>query len=380
MISRILRVVAGFLWCWLGACVLCLAQAASSPWAGEWGQFKQVPSTSNRRFEGHGLSIHDCVNRSCAFTILVENKTSHAGATGFLQLESRTEAIAHLVEGKKEYCSLQIALDADQPSIAVRQENGGCSYFETPGANFVETYPLHTRVRYYGWDVAGCFAATDGAKIAVCNSRILSAQQSSWQKLFLAVTDDLQTSSGLADWAQEQSAQDSLMQSCEGAAHVVECLTTAFANSARELDHRKAVWLKEVTAPGDRATAIQKAAMIAGSYRYSFPSGDVYGNHYQATDTLNIEALHNGVVHFAVDLSFYNGHACSLKGRATYRHAGYFVYQQATGEPRFPLCIFEILPEKDGVKLVDPTGACKMVSCGERGGYNGAYFPFKDRR
>jgi hypothetical protein len=70
------------------------AQSASSPWAGEWGIFKQTPSTDVRRFEGHGLSISDCAEQHCASSVLVENKVGHGNATGVLQVHSDTEAVA----------------------------------------------------------------------------------------------------------------------------------------------------------------------------------------------------------------------------------------------------------------------------------------------
>jgi hypothetical protein len=63
--------------------VVACAQSAFSPWTGEWGTFKQTPSIDVRRFEGHGLSIGDCAEQHCAFSVLVEKKIGHGKATGF---------------------------------------------------------------------------------------------------------------------------------------------------------------------------------------------------------------------------------------------------------------------------------------------------------
>ena len=135
-----------------------------------------------------------------------------------------------------------------------------------------------------------------------------------------------------------------------------------------------------MTAPGDPGNAAKTAAAIAGKYRHSFPNSDVQGDNFLSADTLAIKMLPNQAIAYDVELEFYNGHECSLKGTATYRRAGFFVDQQKTGEPASPLCVFEIRPQDDGVQLLDPTGACKRISCGERGGYNGAHFRFRDRR
>ena len=356
------------------------AQSASSPWTGEWGTFKQTPSADVRRFEGHGLSISDCAEQHCAFSVLVENKIGHGNATGFLQVYSGTEAVAHLLSGKKEYCSLRLTLNPTQSSITVGQDAGDCSYFETPGASFVQTYPLHAREGYVASDTAACFAADEPALLAICTSKELSEQQSKWQLLFYEVADLGEQRSGLAEMTQLQAAQDSLLRSCNGAGQVADCLTAGFAQSTKELKARQAAWLEGVTAAGDPGEAAQAAAAIAGSYRHSSPNSDVQGNDFLSTDTLEITELPNAAIHYSLELQFYNGHACSLEGTATYRRAGFFVDQRQTDQPKFPLCVFEILHGEDGVKFADPTGACRMMSCGARGGYNGAQFSFKDRR
>jgi hypothetical protein len=137
-----------------------------------------MPSTDVRRFESNGLSISDCAEQHCVLTLVVENKVGRGNATGLLQVYSGTEAVAHLLVGKKEYCSLLMTLDPRQPSINVRLDVGDCSYFETPGANFVQSYALHTRKRYVFHDTAACFAAVHPAMLTLCANKELSEQES----------------------------------------------------------------------------------------------------------------------------------------------------------------------------------------------------------
>jgi hypothetical protein len=293
---------------------------------------------------------------------------------------SGTEAVAHLLSGKKEYCSLRLTLNPTQSSITVGQDAGDCSYFETPGASFVQTYPLHAREGYVASDTEACFAADEPTLLAICTSKELSEEQSKWQLLFYEVADLGEQHSGLAEMTQEQAALDSLLRSCHGAGQVADCLTAGFAQSTKELKACKAAWLEGVMAHGDPGKAALAEAAIAGSYRHSFPNSDVKGNDFLSTDTLEITQLPNATIHYLLELHFYNDHSCSLEGTATYRRAGFFVDQGQTDQQKSRQCVFEILPGEDGVKFADPTGDCRMMSCGARGGYNGAQFSFQDRR
>ena len=223
-------------------------------------------------------------------------------------------------------------------------------------------------------------AYVDPAMLTLCISKELSELQSKWQLLFYKVADLGEQRSGLAEGIQEQAAQEDLMRNCDRAGQIAKCLTDGFAQSTKELEARQAAWLERVTAPGDSGRAAQVAAAIVGSHQRSFPNGDVQGGNFLSTDKLKISELPNNAIHYSLELQFYNGHECSLEGTATYKRGGFFVDQQKTDQPKFPLCVFEILSDENGVKFADPTGACKMMSCGERGGYNGAQFSFKDRQ
>ncbi|GGA63301.1 hypothetical protein GCM10011507_13690 [Edaphobacter acidisoli] len=353
------------------------AQDAASAWVGEWGAF-QAASMNGTRYSGAGLSISNCAAGRCEFAIQVmKSDGGNGGAKGFLALQSPTMAVAHLVSFGEEHCTLQLALSAAAPEIEVRPGGGDCSYYQTPGVKFEGKFPLHSRVHYVDDEIASCFAAASKVKLALCRNEQLSKQKTQWMIQYLQV-QELSDVSAAEELNREGVAEAALFAGCEHAAVVDGCLRDAFSKSQRELEARMQAWHDTVTEPGDPVVAAVKAKEIAGRYRRRFANGDVTGDHFTSIDKMTITALANAV-DFDLHLEFYNGHECSLKGKATYARAGSFVYLQKSDDAQEPECVFEIVPEKNGVKLKDKTGGCKMMSCGERGGYGGEGFTFKER-
>ena len=355
------------------------SETQSAAWTGEWGSFRPGLHGYFPQPDGRGLTLSNCSGQHCDLSLVVQNDAGHGDAHGFAELLQPTEAIAHLTEGKQEYCTLRLTRNPQQPSITVRTGTGDCSYFLTPGASFQQTYPLHTRDIFVADDVASCFSASAPASLALCTDKSLLEQDRQWQRLFLEV-EDLFPSSKDAAMTRERAAENSLASSCNAASEVKPCLTDAFAHSSAALQAREAAWLDSVTAPGDPGAARKAADGLRGTYRHSFQNGDVQGDTFLSTNTLKIDLRPDNSIHYNVHLEFYNGHECSIEGTARFRRAGFFVDQQKTDQPNFPLCVFELRATHDGVQLVDPTGACKMTTCGMRGGYNGAEFLFKERR
>ncbi len=69
-----------------------------------------------------------------------------------------------------------------------------------------------------------------------------------------------------------------------------------------------------------------------------------------------------------------------LSGGALFRKDGDFVYDDSTDRsPNNPVCHLDIKPTPKGVEFEDFTGGCKLIACGERGGWNGASFNFTER-
>ena len=347
-------------------------------WEGEWGNFTQIASASGASSLGHGISISGCKADKCDFSVMVEEKADHGGASGYVEIQSATQAIAHLITAlKEEHCSLELELISDGQMIKARPHSGDCTYFLTPGASFEHEYPLHSRDYYVGNDIAACFASSAATLHAVCTNRGLTDQVQNWELLYLRVSE---LEAQLNELARAHTAREHILAVCDHASDVERCLRDGFARSSLQLEARQRAWLASITEAGAPAEAEAKASAMKGSYRHSFPNSDVDGDHFTSTDTLDIAPLPDHAIRFSADLQFYNGHECSIDGVAKFAKAGFFVFQDKANNAGPLGCVLEIIPDKDGVRLSDPTGGCKMISCGERGGYSGAAFTFKDRR
>lgn len=362
------------------ACLL-HAQGPADGWLGAWGAFQRVPQVGKIafHFEGSGLSITDCAESHCAIRLDVQESAGHAEAPGNLLIESGTRAVATLVDFKgQEKCTLVLEKSGGaQPAITVSARTGDCSYFATPGASFERTYPLRSRVPFTSeLFFPDCFAGDSRAQMALCAHPAMAKQEHDWVSLLWSVA-------GLGEpHLDMRTERAKLLKSCDDAANAGACMAAAYARSAEELHAREAAWKSSVTEPGDRAQAGRAMAAIAGTYRRTFENGDVQGNHFSTTDTLKIWRASDDSIHYEVRLYFFNGHECSRSGVARYRSNGAFVEQtEVTWAPGdgSKLCAFELIPTGDGVQLSDPTGMCKVESCGERGGYGGEAFKFSER-
>lgn len=363
--------------CVAGAGAALYAQEPGGGWAGAWGTFQRMPQSGKMAayFEGQGLSVADCDEQRCTVSFLVQEHTGHAEARGDLLIENATEAVARL--GVPEKCTLALEKSGGaQPAITVTARTGDCSYFATPGASFAHRYPLRARTPFSSeLFLPECFVGDSRAQMALCTSPVLAQQEHDWIGLLWSVSD--LGAPGL-DMKTERAK---LLQSCDGAADARACMAEAFRRSTDELHARAAAWKATVTEPGDAAQAERAIAAIAGTYRRSFANGDVQGDKFTATDTLEIRRAGDDAIHYDVYLEFFNGHECNRTGVAKYRRNGAFVEQTKVETPAAgsKLCAFEIIPAADGVQLRDVTGMCKMESCALRGGFNGAVFKFSER-
>jgi hypothetical protein len=316
-----------------GSMVPSAAQSRDQNWAGEWGTFSRVPTTKgiNEHYEGAGLSVTDCANQRCHLSFEILGKTFHAEAEGELMIESDSEAVARLGSSSEGKCTLAIDKTAtERPSVTVRKRTGDCSYFATPGASFEQTYVLRSSSRFYGDDIPACFVGAGSAVVSLCSSRELAQQEHAWGALVQEVSD----------LGRPQLNKDTerarILKACDAVPDAATCLGTAFAKSTEELVARKDTWKASVTEPGDANEAKQKIEEIAGSYRHSFANGDVQGNHFKSTDTLEINRADDTSIRVDVHLEFYNGHECNHEGVASYRRAGFFA-EQGTGRPWKPV-------------------------------------------
>jgi hypothetical protein len=357
-----------------GSILSATAQAPNDSWGGEWGKFARIPAAGRiaEHFEGEGLSVTSCDGQKCHFLLQIIGKTSHGRAEGDLMIENDSEAVASIRLGREEKCTLAMnKTGTGHPSIAVMLRTGDCSDFVTPGASFEHTYTLRSQTPFYADDIPACFVGDESAMVALCVSKKLSAQEHDWEPLVWEVSD-------LGGPRIDMNAERlSIMKSCDAAPDAGSCLSKAFAKSIVELNARKDSWKASVTEPGDAGKAKRAIEAIEGSYRHSFANGDVSGDKFQSTDTLEIKRVSGTSIHYDVQLEFYNGHECSREGVASYKRAGAFVEQVQNDQGK--LCVFEVIPTATGVQLADPTGMCRMTDCGARGGYNGTVFSFNER-
>lgn len=354
-----------------------LAQGQQNGWAGAWGAFQHMPQSGKMAayFDGQGLSVADCDEQRCTVSFLVQERTGHAEARGDLLIENDTEAVARL--GVPEKCTLALEKSGGaQPAITVTARTGDCSYFATPGASFAHRYPLRARTPFSSeLFLPECFVGASRAQVALCTSPVLAQQEHDWIGMLWSVSE-----LG-APHLDMQTERAKLLKSCDEAVDAGACMAATYQESSRELNARAAAWKASVTEPGDAAQAEKAIAAIAGTYRRSFANGDVQGDKFPATDTLQIRRAGAGAIHYDVYLEFFNGHQCNRSGVAKYRSNGAFVEQTEVETPAAgsKLCAFEIIPAEDGVQLRDVTGMCKMESCALRGGFNGAAFTFSER-
>ena len=350
------------------------AQAPSENWTGEWGRFAHIPAAGHiaEHYEGAGVSISDCDGQWCHISFKVIGSTFHGEAESNLRIESDSRAVAKLGSGTEEKCTLEIdKTGMGQPSINVKLKTGDCSYFETPGASFEHTYALRSRTLFYADDIPACFVDEGRVVVALCASKALSAQVRDWEPLVWEVSD-------LGGPRLDENAERArILKSCDGSPDAGSCLSKAFAQSTEELNARKDSWKASVTEPGDADEAKRLIAAIEGSYRHTFANGDVQGDNFQSTNTLEIKRVSDSSIHFDVYLEFFNGHQCSREGVASYKRAGIFTELVQDGQGK--LCVFEVVPTSTGVQLADPTGMCRLNDCGMRGGYRGAAFSSKER-
>lgn len=95
---------------------------------------------------------------------------------------------------------------------------------------------------------------------------------------------------------------------------------------------------------------------------------------YESTDRLGLIERAEGKLGFSFQLSFFNGHSCTMSGEAAPgEQAGQFVYR----DPDYPDCVLSIVKTADSIELHD-NGTCQTY-CGARGVIEGAVFPLNSR-
>jgi hypothetical protein len=127
------------------------------------------------------------------------------------------------------------------------------------------------------------------------------------------------------------------------------------------------------------AAAAPSAFDLAGHYSYSFRNGNVSGEQYRSTDTLDIVARDRTHAVFDIQLNFYNGHECSLGGEAVLEGRA-LVYREMTplieGEPP---CVLRLWRDRGRMRWDDGDNSCKAY-CGARGSFMDGGMAWSTRR
>ncbi len=92
------RIAVGVVLFGLRLAAVCRAQGVAAAWTGEWGSF-QASAVDLSWPPGRGLSVSRCDGPRCTFSITVQVKQAHGDAVGYLDVQSETVAVAHLIYG-----------------------------------------------------------------------------------------------------------------------------------------------------------------------------------------------------------------------------------------------------------------------------------------
>ena len=360
----------------------CKSQQPVLTWQGEWGAFDSPLATIRER-----LTISDCTDASCKFSVDVQTERYHCvlSSRPSFTLQSPNTAVAELPTDKPgQTCTLHLRRKdtAGAASITVTSEGEACAayYCTSKTVNFNHNFPQRSKNLYTGPHSNECFLENAPARMATCLDPSLAGLEQKWQDLYAEYPLDGNAGKDPSPYNYAVRIDAETIQQCNTNATPAECLRTRWTADLAAMNAKRQAFIQGYTVPGDPADAERKAATIAGAYHHTSPNGDVQGNSFLTTDTLTITSLPAATIHFDAHLEFFNGHTCDLKGDASYRKDGTFVFDDDPSNAVQPgqVCKLAIIPTTNGVKFSDLTGNCQFY-CGARGGWNGAGFLFTER-
>jgi hypothetical protein len=345
-------------------------------WQGEWGTF-----TDSKTMIGGRISISQCSDKTCRFSIERGSGTGRiATATDAdLKLLSPTTATATLPGGDPPDCTLQFTLQTSpKPVISVKASGKSCLSYYGVGTDVTlsGSYPLRSISLYSESHRDECYFDNSPARLAICTSPDLTKLENQWQELAYEYPARPPASKDEKPGDIAEKEHVIILAICDTEPHPAQCLQARFTAEVSAMQALKDTYIVGTTQRGDPTQGGLLAKKIAGRYRYSFKNGDVQGETFRSTDTLTIRPV--GAA--SIELSFYNGHSCSLDGGALFRKDGSFVFDDDSSNKMAdePLCRLAIIPTSKGVIFKDITGGCKLY-CGARGTLDGASFTFSQR-
>lgn len=129
---------------------------------------------------------------------------------------------------------------------------------------------------------------------------------------------------------------------------------------------------------GNKNEAQKLIKEIEGEYRSDYDGGMMNGETYKSEDKLIISPVEDKptTIEFDIFLNFFNGHSCSMAGRAFYTNEKEFVFVDSDPESK---CKLRFRKVESGVQYEDRDNECKSY-CGMRGSFSKEVFEFKYRR
>ena len=125
--------------------------------------------------------------------------------------------------------------------------------------------------------------------------------------------------------------------------------------------------------------ATPSAYELAGLFERSVPNGDTSGARFRTVDRVMIVAADRRNAYVSMDLSFFNGHQCSIDGMARMESSRLVLNSsEAQGFDGTP-CRLEIWRDGQRLRWHDGNDTCRS-NCGARGGFGDGEMRWSVRR
>ena len=118
---------------------------------------------------------------------------------------------------------------------------------------------------------------------------------------------------------------------------------------------------------------------LAGRYSSHFKNGDVSGDVYWTDNVVEIVPVAPDAAYVRVELSFFNGHMCSISGVSQVDGKKIIYNDQARIVPDRSPCVLSVSRKGSNLLIDDGNGSCSMC-CGARGSLTNETLPFASRR
>ena len=117
------------------------------------------------------------------------------------------------------------------------------------------------------------------------------------------------------------------------------------------------------------ASAVPSAENLAGRFTRRVANGDISGARFTTTDTILIVPVDRANAYLEMQLSFFNGHQCSIAGMATMEGSRLVLRDaDAQGFDGAP-CQLSVWREGSRLRWSDGGGSCRS-NCGARGRFD----------